>query len=128
MKELRDFERKPDSLTRYGFERREEHSTDSVRWVWYEKRIQSIDSQICLVIQVEFELYISDDPTASYIENRSYGFNGVSLKVIDLQTERRDGISYEEDTESPGEIGGWRLSIETLEQLKLFVGMLGDKL
>lgn len=128
MKELRDFESKPDSLTLYGFERREEHSTDSVRWVWYEKRIQSYESQICFVIQVEFELYISDNPTASYLDNRSYGFNGVNLGVIDRQMERWDSMSYEEDTESPRDVGSWKLSIQTLEQLESFVGMLGAKL
>ena len=69
MNDLREVEKEPGFLLRSGFRCREETAA-FVRWVWFEKTIDSPNSQIRFVIQVEFEITISDDPFASYSDNR----------------------------------------------------------
>ncbi len=87
MNDLREITRQPLFLEKEGFVRRDEEITDVVRWVWYEKTIDSIDSQVRLVLQVEFELSISDNPFVRTIDNFSYSFNGVYLQIIGRQME-----------------------------------------
>jgi hypothetical protein len=124
-------ENKPDVLLEYGFIRRDEETTGSVRSVWYEKTLDPYDSQLRLTIRVEFELDIYDDYSASYTENRIYTLNGVDLVVTDRQMQREgdqhDGYYYE-DTERPREIDRCRLNIDTFEQLCTLSNMLGDNL
>jgi len=126
MNDLREVVTEPEFLEKKGFVRREEETTDSVRWVWYEKVIDSVNSQIRFIVQIEFELFISDN-CASYIENRDYGFNGIYLRVIDRQIEALDNISYDDEYELLRETDRWALSIHTVSRLKSFCEMLGDR-
>ncbi len=119
----------PDILLVYGFIRRDEETTSSVRSVWYEKIFDQYDSQLRLMIQIEFELDIYDDDSASYTENRIYRLNGVYLVVTDRQMQRegdkKDGYYYE-DTENPREIDRCRIKISTFHELRTLCNMLGD--
>ena len=111
---LRNFDCDPDRLERYSFVRRDESSTDSVRWVWFERVLDSNECNLRLVIRIEFELAISDEPGASYRENRSYSFNRVVLEV--------DKVSDEPDkTEFLGE---YELNIQTLREVKQLANLL----
>ncbi len=104
--------------------------------------MESIESQATLILQVEFEMYISDAPSVRTCGNFSYGFNGVFLKVIDQQIETSDSQSYDEGTfmewplippldvlmeEGPQEIGRFELRVSTLAQLRSLSKMLGGK-
>lgn len=98
MNDLREIPREPLFLEKAGFVRRDEETSDVVRWVRYEKTLESIDSQVTLVLQVEFELSISDNPYVRTIDNFSYSFNGVYLKIIERQMETGDSESDDEAT------------------------------
>lgn len=127
MNDLREITRAPSFLEKAGFVEREEETTDVVRWVWYERTIDSIESQVRFVVQVEFELSISDDPFVRTSDNFSYSFNGVYLKVIDRQMQRWDSQSYDEETEVPREIDRFQVNVSTLAQLRSLCKMLGWK-
>lgn len=122
---LDDFSEKPDQLCQFGFSRREEDTTDSVRSVWFERTFDSIESQVRFVLQVEFELAIDDDPNVSYTENLSYSFNGVFLRVIDRQMERYNNQSFDEETERPRKVGRYELRVSTVEELNQISRALG---
>jgi len=127
MNDLREVQNEPEFLEKDGFIYREEESTDSVRWVWYEKAFESIESQLRFIIQVEFEMDIYDEPFASYAENRTYSFNGVYLIVVDRQMQRWDNRSYDEETEISREIDRYKVNIHTLGRLRSLCNMLGGK-
>lgn len=122
--DLRDFEDDPDQLLRLGYKRRDEASTDSVRLVWYEKDFSSRESQICLALQIEYELGLSDDSHVSYSANCSYSFNGVYIRVLDRRMERLDNRAFDEETANPRELGRHRLSIATLEECDALAKLL----
>lgn len=128
MTDLREIGQEPSFLAQFGFERRDEITTNPDRYVWYEKTFKRYTSQLCLVVQVEFELFISDDPEASYTENLSYSFNRVFLRVIDRQMvadgSEGDELWYDEETEFLREIDRWRLPIQTVEQLNAFCELI----
>jgi len=146
MNDLREITRHPAFLEKAGFVEREEDTTDVVRWVWFEKTIDSIDSQVTLILQVEFELSISDDPFVRTSDNFSYSFNGVYLKIIERPVETADSRSYEREEffkhprilplndfadlvvkEEPREIDRIGLKISTLAHLRSLCKMLGCK-
>lgn len=120
MNDLRQVEREPDYLLEKGYVRQEQETTDVVRWVWYEKVLESAASQVRLVVQVEFELAIHDDWAASYEDNHQFAFNGVYLLVYDRQMDRLDSTSYDEETAHPRYVGRRELRIHTLSQLEAF--------
>ena len=119
MNDLREITSYPSFLEKAGFVEKEEHTTDVVRWVWFEKTIDAVESQVRLVVQVEFELSISDAPFVRTRDNFSYYFNGVYLKVIDRQMERLD-----EETELPREIDRIKINVSTRSQLRSLCKML----
>lgn len=127
MNDLHDVEKEPEFLIGNGYARREEETTESVRLVWYEKTFGSFESNLRFVIQIEFELSISDAPYASWTENCTYCFNGVYLVVIDRQMRRWDNVTYEEDTECPGRIGRYKLEIHTMSRLRSLCSVLGEE-
>lgn len=96
MNDLRAITREPSFLEKLGFVRRDEETTDVVRRVWYERTIDSVESQVTLILQVEFELSISDHPFVRTIDNFSYGFNGIYLKIIERQMDREESESADE--------------------------------
>jgi hypothetical protein len=122
--DLRDFDYEPDRLLSLGYERRDEESADYVRFVWYEKEFSSSESQICLVLQIEYELGLSDDLRASYSANCSYSFNGVYVRVLDRQMEEVDNYTFDEETANPRELGRQRLSVTTLEECDALAKLL----
>jgi len=112
---------KPDQLLKLGFTRHEEDTADTVRSVWYRKAFDSIDSNVKIEVEVEFELSISDDPYASYTDNLDYFWNGCFIRVIDRQMDRLSNQDFDEETERPRSVGRLRLKMHTLEELKKFV-------
>ena len=144
MNDLREITRYPAFLEKAGFVEREEETTDVVRWVWFERTIDSVESEVTLVLQVEFELAISDDPFVRTSDNFSYSFNGVYLKIIERQMEREDSESADEASvlknshmlsldafmkayvkEEPREIDRVNLRVTTRAQLRSLCKMLG---
>jgi hypothetical protein len=124
MNDLREVTKEPEFLTRHGYIRRDEETTDSVRSVWYEKSFDSDYSQLRLIIQIEFELAIYDGH-GSYRDNLDYSFNGVYLRVYDRQMERMGNHPYDEDTENPKEIDRYKLNIHTLSSLRALAKIFG---
>lgn len=116
----------PDQLIEYGFEREEEETTDPNRCVWYRKVVQSGESQLRLELELEFELSISDDPFASFSENRQYLWNGCYLRAYDRQMEREDNMFFDEATENPVEVDRILLNINHLGELLKFAELLGN--
>lgn len=124
MDELRLFYDDPDSLIDYGFEKRVQHTCYPNRMVWYEKIIQSVETQIKFIIQIEFDLFISDDPGASYTDNLDYSFNGVYIVVFDRQMEKIYNLEYDEETDMPNFIGRKQLNINTLDEVQQLCKLL----
>jgi hypothetical protein len=62
----------PDDLIDIGFEREEDGSCDSERWVWFKKEIVIGNTNNYFEIVVTYSLSISDDPYGSYDENFRY--------------------------------------------------------
>ncbi len=75
--DLNEVTQEPTFLEKLGFIQREENTTDALRWVWYERIFNSSESQLRFIIQVEFEMYISDNPDVSYNDNVTYSCNRV---------------------------------------------------
>ena len=146
MNDFREITRYPAFLEKAGFVEREEETTDVVRWVWFERTIDSIESQVSLILQVEFEMSISDNPFVRTSDNFCYSFNGVYLKIIERPVETADSRSYEREEffkhprilplndfadlfvkEEPREIDRFGLNVSTLSQLRSLCKMLGAK-
>lgn len=112
MEDLREVSQEPGFLEALGFVRRDEPTTDAVRWVWYEREFPCEEDHFDLVLQVEFELAISDSIAVSYVENRSYSFNGVFILVRNCNEHQPDGLARK------------RINVRTMEQLNSLVAML----
>jgi hypothetical protein len=90
---------------------------------------------VTFVVQVEFEMAISDDPFVKTSDNFSYSFNGVFLKVIEEQTEEEETLVEIPHRlpialmmhEEPREIDRLELRVNTLAQLRSLCKMLGCK-
>lgn len=63
-----------EQLEDYGFAYSEEDSTDSVRWVYYTKTVDIGDTGCRIIIEIKYELSISDDPSPS-ADNFYYSFD-----------------------------------------------------
>lgn len=124
MNDLREIIREPSFLEKMGFVPRDDGTADVDRWVWYEKTFDSIDSQLRFIVQVEFELAISDNRVLRVSDNFSYSFNGVYLRVIDRQMERWHDQMYDDERESPREIDRYEVNITTVTQLRALCRML----
>lgn len=146
MNDLREITTEPYFLEKAGFVRRDEETTDVDRWIWYERTIDGIESQVTLILQVEFEMSISDNPFVRTSDNFWYSFNGVYLKIIERQMDREDSESADKASvlknphmlsldafikayvkEEPREIDRIGLNVSTLAQLRSLCKMLGCK-
>ena len=125
---LCDFEDEPDRLVRPSFVRRDESTSDSVHLVWFERILDSDESQIRFIIRIEFELGLTDDPHDSSRANESYSFHGVVLEVINRRMRRYDSVTFEPDTERPQVVGQHRLTIRTLREVNQLVQLLRPSL
>lgn len=121
--ELADIAMAPDNLLALGYER-EEEETAWVRRVWFSKSLESSGSQLRLLIRIEFELGISDEPHLSYEQARSYSFNCVQLSVIDRQMTRIDNREFDTETEHPQLIGTVDLAVHRLSDVETVVRLL----
>jgi hypothetical protein len=143
MNDLRETTSYPSFLEKAGFVEREEHTIDFVRWVWFEKTIDSVEFQLRLVVQVEFELSISDGPSMRDADNFSYNFNGVYLQILELPVELGDNRSCDREEflkhprtlpvnyffvkEEPRKLDRFELRVTTRTQLRSLCKMLGCK-
>src|SRR4051794_15679595 len=119
--DLRDVADSPDRLLDAGYTRRDETTTDTVRAVVYEKAISSNESQLKLLVQIHFELAISDDVGYGYADNRSYSFNGVYLEAVDRQMEPEDNRYFDEESEHPIRVGALKLDMDSLADVERLV-------
>lgn len=121
MNRINDFTENPDSLLEFGLKRHDEETTDSLRLVWYEKNIYQTHSPLNYILQVEFELLLSDDPFVSYSDNCDYSFVGVYLRIINR------GVSYHETSQNESieikEVDKIELNIGSISELVLFSKM-----
>lgn len=90
----------------------------------YSKAVDGSESQLRFVVSIEFELGISDEPTLSYREARSYAFNGVRLDVYDRQMEQLSNIEFDTETEVPRLVGSAYLQLTTLRQVEELTKLL----
>lgn len=143
MNDLREVTREPYFLEKEGFVCREEETSDVSRWVWYERTI--IESEVTLVLQVEFELSILDNPFVRTTDNFCYSFNGVYLRIIEPPVDRGDRSSERENfLKQPGipslnkvlelfgeeehrEIDRFELRVTTRAQLRSLCKMIWGK-
>lgn len=93
---------------------------------WYERMIESVEDRMRLVVQVELEMSISDNPFVRTSDNFSYSFNGVYLKVMDRQMGRLDDQACDDEfeLEVDQEIDRFRVNVSTLAQLRSLCKML----
>jgi hypothetical protein len=135
MNDLAEVTKEPTFLRKLGFTGHEEDSTDAHRSVWYERTFQTADSQVRFIVQVEFESWRRDDPSASYTDNLSYEFKQVYLWVVDRRMEEYDDETraafhhydyrvYDEESEKPRTVGRFPLNIQRVSQLRTLCKML----
>ena len=122
--DLRDVAENPDRLLDAGYIRRDETTTDTLRAVVYEKAICSDESQLKLLVQIHFELAISDDVGYDYPDLCSYSFNGVYLEALDRQMEPEDNRYFDEESEHPISVGALKLDIDSLGEVERLVALL----
>jgi len=119
MDSLKEIDTNPDILIQIGLERRDEETTDTSSLIWYEKIIQPYNSHYQYRIQVEFDLFISDEPFVSHSENYDYSFNGVYLLI--LSTELEDYSSLSNKYINNIEFDRIELNIMQISQLIAFI-------
>ena len=115
---------RPNLLLERGYAPRDEHTTDTLRSVIFEKSISSDESQLKLLVQIHFELAISDNVGYDYEENCSYSFNGVYLEVINRQKEPEDNRYFDEESEDPISVGTLRLDVDSLGDIERLIRLL----
>ena len=122
--DLRDVAERPDRLLDAGYTRRDETTTNTVRAVIYEKVISSDESQLKLLVQIHFELAISDSVGYNCSDNCSYSFNGVYLGAQDRRMEVEDNRYFDEESEQPISVGTLKLDIQSLGEVERLVALL----
>jgi hypothetical protein len=110
------------------FEREEEDTCDTVRWVCYYREFKRDSTNALIRVVLRFELSISDSPTATYDENHDLSFNDAFLEIWDRQMEE-DKIfmgeqSYDEETESLRKLGSFPLSPSTYSDIEHILRIL----
>jgi hypothetical protein len=128
---LEDLE--PYFLSDLGFEQRRQHTADPARSVEWSIAVPSDDNETRHEVAVLYELFITDNPAASWTENLNWYFEGVYLNTISLEERKqyelfREQLDvYPEDTDTfleNGTILRTRLPIETKQELVEFVNKL----
>lgn len=102
-------------LEALGFKEYDEETTDPERLVWFRKHLFEIGS-LNVIVEVKYNLSISDDPYATYDENCSYDFKRCTLITTHEEVED-NAISSDDDSYEQKTI----LYIQTLEELKSFI-------
>ena len=110
-----------------GFTKEEEDTTDSNRLIWYTMTFDPCDSNVRFKLVITFDLSISDNPEATWIENCLYSWKGCHIEVVDRQMVERRKEDFDEDTEDPRTIGIYPLSAYTLEEITSLTKTLGKK-
>ena len=118
MNELIFYSTDPRALEKEGFVYREEEFEGPNGHAWLERRLTSATCQVGFAIQIEFELDV--DGHGSH-----YSFNGVYMAVADRRMEQANSIEYDEETESPREVGRWPLPCRTLEGVRELCRLMG---
>ena len=117
MNELVFYSSDPRALEKEGFAYREEFKGANGH-AWLERRLTSVTSQVGFTVQIEFELDVDG-------HGNHFSFNWVYLVVADRRMERLDSQNFDEETESPKEVGRWPLPCRTLEEIKELCRLLG---
>ncbi len=122
--------KRPDTLTSKGYQR-EEGEFDpwgaSVKKVRFRKRIRPTSGKLVFDIVIEYELFVSDDPDATWEQNCNYSFEEVRLVVW-----RREDADTEDDDPDDGrktrllKVGTHELRPKTLRTLEQFAAVLVD--
>ena len=118
MNELIFYSSDPKALEKEGFVYREEEFEGPNGHAWLERRLTSATSQVGFTIQIEFDLDVDG-------HGNHFSFNGVYLAVADRQMERANSMEYDEETDSPREVGRWPLPCRTLEEIKELCRLMG---
>jgi hypothetical protein len=121
--------KRPDTLTSKGY-KREEGDFDqwgaSTKKVRFRKRIDPPLRSLVFDIVIEYELFVSDDPDASWEDNCNYSFEEIRLVVW-----RRENVDAEDDDLDADrkprlqKVGTHELRPETLRTLEQFEAVLG---
>jgi hypothetical protein len=119
--------RRPDALTSKGYTREEGRFDEwgsSTKKVRFRKRISPAEGDLVFDIVIEYELFVADDPDATWDQNCDYTFEEVRLVVW-----RRAGADGEDDGSGHKprlrQVGAHELRPKTLRSLVQFSKVLG---
>ena len=121
--------KRPDTLTSKGYKREEgpfDEWGSSTKKVRFRKRISPLAGDLMFDIVIEYELFVSDDPDATWEKNCDYSFEEVRLVVW----RREEADSEDDDTEAQRKprlhkVGAHELRPKTLRTLEQFAAVLG---
>ena len=120
MKDLMEYSSDPRALEKDGFNYRQEAFDGPHGHAWLERRLTSAESQVGFTLQIEFEMDIDG-------HGNHYSFNGVWLAVADRRMERANSMEFDEESESPRDVGRWPLPCRTLEEVEELCRLLGNR-
>lgn len=109
----------PDSLIELGFTPFK--TTEPECLVLYQKTVDHWDSNVRLVIEVEFEPDVDNNPDAIPPDKQNYSWRGCFIRIIDRQMGESANGDYDVGTEKPKTIGRVRTRIANLKNLEAFV-------
>jgi hypothetical protein len=95
--------KRPDTLASKGYEREEGQFDEwgtSTKKVRFRKRIRPLEGDLAFDIVIEYELFVSDDPDATWAENCDYSFEEVRLVVW-----RKEDSGCEDYPDAPARLG-----------------------
>ncbi len=118
MNDLIFYSSDPRALEKEGFVYREEEFEGPNGHAWLERRLTSAESQVGFTVQIEFEMDVDG-------HRNHFSFNGVYLAVADRRMERLDSEGFDEETETPRQVGRWPLPCRTLEEIRGLCRLMG---
>jgi hypothetical protein len=121
--------KRPDTLTSKGYKREEGQFDEwgsSTKKVRFRKRLSPLEGDLMFDIVIEYELFVSDDPDATWEQNCDYSFEAVRLVVW----RKEDADSGDEDTDADRKtrlqkVGAHELLPKSLRTLEQFAAVLG---
>jgi hypothetical protein len=121
--------KRPDTLTSKGYKREDgpfDEWGSSTKRVRFRKRISPLDGELVFDIVIAYELFVSDDPDATWEQNCDYSFEEVRLVVW----HKEDADGDEDDTVADRKprlhkVGTQELHPKTLRSLEQFADVLG---
>jgi hypothetical protein len=119
--------KRPDTLTSKGYKREEgpfDQWGSSTQKVRFRKRIIPLEGDLVFDIVIEYELFVSDDPDATWEQNCDYSFEEVRLVVWRKEDADRDDDDSDRKPRLH-KVGAHELRPKALRSLDHFATVLG---